>query len=79
MINKKILKYPDTNISPTIGDTVEYCEEKDLVIDDIIDSPEKQKEWGLDTNGVMVKGEKYGLVFDELGPYTDIKLIKRKS
>jgi len=79
MINRKTMKYPNTNISPLVGDIVEYGEEQDMVIDDVIDSPEKQKEWGLDTNGIMVRGGIYGLVFDELGPYTDIKLIERKS
>ena len=58
------LRYQGTNLAPRVGDHLRFLDhEEDLVVDDLIDCPGKLKHWGLDEHGVMLKGEKHGLVF----------------
>ena len=69
--------YPNTRIRPQIGDRVAFCDDPDhLVVEDVIDTPERQANWGLDEFGIMLKGGAYGLIFERL-PGTEVKFISR--
>lgn len=58
------MKYHGTEIEPRIGDTVCFESEGDLLtVEEVIDSEEKMKHWGLDQFGLMLTGGMYGLVF----------------
>ena len=77
--NRKLL-YFGTNIDPQLGDVVKYFgDDSNMVVEDIIDSSEKRKEWGVEENGIMLKSKKYGLVFEQLGENSDVEFIARKN
>lgn len=62
--DQSLLRYNGTDIAPRVGDHVRFVDHpEDLVVDDVIDSPQKLKEWGLTKHGVILKGEKHDLVF----------------
>jgi hypothetical protein len=62
--NESHLRYRGTDLAPCLGDHLRFLDHaEDLVVDDIIDTPQKLKDWGLEEHGVMLKGEKHGLVF----------------
>jgi len=74
-----VLRYFGTDIIPEPGDHVRYVDHpENLIVENVIDSPENKNEWGLTEFGVMMRGEKYGLVFDPLDN-PEIEFISRKK
>ena len=75
------LKYPNTDISPQIGDKVKFIDDDDsiMTVVDVIDTEEKRKKWGLEENVIMMEGKKYGLIDDPLDKDSEVEFIKRKE
>ncbi len=74
------MKYQNTDISPQIGDIVKFVDNVfTLIVEDVIDAPEKRKEWGLKENGIMLNGEKYGLVFVNPDKDPELEFVRRKE
>ncbi|MDB6109998.1 MAG: hypothetical protein JWR69_1748 [Pedosphaera sp.] len=79
-LDRKSLRYINADIYPQIGDRVRFTNTPDiLIVEDVIDSPEKQCHWGLleEDVGVMLKGKPYGLVMTHLGEYNDVEFVSR--
>ena len=74
------LKYSNTDICPHIGDIVKFIEDdSNMVVENVIDTQEKRKKCGLEENGIMMRGEKYGLIFNQLKKNSEIVFIQRKK
>ena len=72
------LEYPKTDTTPQAGDVVKFIGDQDtMVVDEVIATAEDRKEWGLEENGIMMVGARYGRIFDTLGGNSEVVLIKR--
>jgi hypothetical protein len=63
--DKRLFTYSNAAIHPHIGDRARFSDRADvLVVEDVIDSPEKQKLWGWESDefGIVLKGDHDGLV-----------------
>lgn len=63
--DKRHFTYANADIHPCIGDWARFVDGAEvLVVEDVIDSGEKQKLWGWegDEYGIMLKGDPCGLV-----------------
>jgi hypothetical protein len=59
-----------------VGDHVRFLDDPDtLIVEDVIDTPESRERWGLDESGIMLKGGRYGLVFDQLDVSSEVEFI----
>ena len=77
------LKYPDTDVYVEVGDIVKFFSDNDstMFVEDIIDTQEKKKLWGLKKNTkncIMMKGKKYGRITDPLDKNSEVVFIERK-
>jgi len=62
--SNKGFAYCNADVYPHVGDLVRFLHEADvLVVEDVIDSDEKQMRWNVDEPGLMLKGGRYGFVF----------------
>lgn len=82
MMNAKTdsdLRYFGTDIVPCVGDHVRFIDdEADSIVEDVIETPEKKKEWGLAESGIMIKWATHGLVFvSENDP--ELEFVSRKQ
>jgi hypothetical protein len=61
-----------------IGDHIDY-EGVPGIIEDIIDTEDKFKKWGVKESGLMIKSEAYGLMFHTLTSidWDSIVFVKR--
>jgi hypothetical protein len=78
----KMIKYSNTDIYPQIGDRVRLINEDEvLVVEDVIDSPEKQAFWGLEEEdfGIMHLGGRYGRAFTPMTEYLDVEFVSREK
>jgi hypothetical protein len=57
-----VISYADGR-EARIGDRVDYDGEP-AIVEDVIDSDSKRSDWGLDDFGLMLKTERYGLMFE---------------
>lgn len=74
------MTYPNTNITPQIGDVVKFIgEDSTMIVEDVIDSEEKFKFWGLQEKCIMMKSKKYGLLTDHLDEYSEVQFISRNK
>ena len=76
-MNEK-LSYPNSNQEPMLGDIVKI-EAETLQVEDIINSKEKQKEWGVSENGLMLVGGVYGRIFENLKTGSEVQFIQAKK
>lgn len=82
-MNNKIIKYFDNN-EIKVGDNIRFEHGKCIgEIEDVINSKEKLKQWGLKEYGAMIKNREFGRVFYSeltiLDPNDRVVLIKRKD
>ncbi len=60
-----------------LNDVISFEHDKTKgVVYDIIDTYEKQKNWGVNENGLMIKSEPFGLVF--LPEYKEVIFFSRE-
>ena len=58
-----------------VGDHVDYHGELSIV-DDVIDTDDALRRWGLDEHGIMLANDSFGLVFEPLdGPLLDEEIL----
>ena len=74
------LKYPETEIVPLAGDIVRFWDDSDsdtMTVEEVISGEEARKRWGIDEDGIMMIGPKYGRIFDTLGVHYEVELVQR--
>jgi hypothetical protein len=77
--DKRRFIYANADIHPRIGDRARFVDRAEvLVVEDVIDSGEKQKLWGWegDEYGIMLKGDPYGLVATVM-VNTEVEFVSR--
>jgi hypothetical protein len=77
--DKRHFTYANADIHPRIGDRARFVDRAEvLVVEDVIDSGEKQKLWGWegDEYGIMLKGDPYGLVATVM-VNTEVEFVSR--
>lgn len=74
-----MIKYPDGSV-PRKGDRVDY-DGYAAVVEDVIDTEAKRREWGVDKSGLMLETEAFGLVFEpeHLIDWDSVRFVARGS
>jgi hypothetical protein len=73
---KQRFSYRNTAVYPRIGDRVRFLHEDDiLVVEDVIDTKQKQWKWNVEEPGLMLQGGVYGRVFTK-DISKDLELVK---